>query len=586
MSRKSILTLAPVLALALLLPAPAARAAINAVDNVPAATLLLPYFEVSLSGSPSTGVTTVLQVGNASATPVLAHLTLWTDQGVPTRAVDVYIGGKDVVEIDLRLLLNGVVPQRATNPWTGNVGSGSGAAVAFPGCPASWPEGGRLSAADVAGLKAAHTGAASALFGGSCGGKTWGDNVARGYVTIDAVNSCSPVTTFPSTPGYFAAGGTGIASNRNVLFGEYSIVDRANNYDTGDTLVHVEASATSPWTTVSGRYTFYGRLASVNGSAVDNREALFTQWMARYMNGGTFTSGTKLTVWRDPGPRSAWACGSAPAPLSQAGALAFDEEENPSQLPGHQLFPLASESVDLASPERIPLPFSFGFLYADLNLSAAVAPFADLNQAWVSPRFLAEGRFAAGIGGFPLKHPSDDQNPIIFWGNECNDGVDNDGDGFIDFPADPGCASASGIESPACDDKVDNDGDGKVDFPADFGCTAASDPAEFAQPNGCRDGLDNDGDGLIDFPSDPDCGSSTDPSESPDCSDEVENDNDGLVDFPADTGCASAADRNEKAGTTTRQCGDGLDNDGDGHIDFLDDPGCISFYDDNEYDPN
>jgi hypothetical protein len=47
----------------------------------------------------------------------------------------------------------------------------------------------------------------------------------------------------------------------------------------------------------------------------------------------------------------------------------------------------------------------------------------------------------------------------------CSDGFDNDGDGFIDYPDDPGCASAiSKNESPACQDGIDNDLDGKIDF--------------------------------------------------------------------------------------------------------------------------
>ena len=47
----------------------------------------------------------------------------------------------------------------------------------------------------------------------------------------------------------------------------------------------------------------------------------------------------------------------------------------------------------------------------------------------------------------------------------CSDGIDDDGDGFIDFPADPGCYTAtSGTESPACQDGIDNDGDGGIDY--------------------------------------------------------------------------------------------------------------------------
>ena len=47
----------------------------------------------------------------------------------------------------------------------------------------------------------------------------------------------------------------------------------------------------------------------------------------------------------------------------------------------------------------------------------------------------------------------------------CDDGVDNDGDGAIDFPFDPGCNGPGGnLEAPQCDDGIDNDGDGKIDW--------------------------------------------------------------------------------------------------------------------------
>lgn len=63
----------------------------------------------------------------------------------------------------------------------------------------------------------------------------------------------------------------------------------------------------------------------------------------------------------------------------------------------------------------------------------------------------------------------------------CSDGADNDGDGLIDFPADPGCTSADDddeTDPPQCADGKDNDGDGLIDFPADPGCTAADDNDE------------------------------------------------------------------------------------------------------------
>lgn len=60
----------------------------------------------------------------------------------------------------------------------------------------------------------------------------------------------------------------------------------------------------------------------------------------------------------------------------------------------------------------------------------------------------------------------------------CANGADDDGDGLADFPADPGCQGPlSTTESPQCDDGVDNDHDGNIDWdggasggPADLSC--------------------------------------------------------------------------------------------------------------------
>jgi hypothetical protein len=46
----------------------------------------------------------------------------------------------------------------------------------------------------------------------------------------------------------------------------------------------------------------------------------------------------------------------------------------------------------------------------------------------------------------------------------CSDGLDNDADGLVDSPADPGCADPSWpLEDPQCNDGRDNDGDSFVD---------------------------------------------------------------------------------------------------------------------------
>jgi hypothetical protein len=88
---------------------------------------------------------------------------------------------------------------------------------------------------------------------------------------------------------------------------------------------------------------------------------------------------------------------------------------------------------------------------------------------------------------------------------DCSNGLDDDGDGLVDFPADAGCTGPDDFsELEACADGVDNDGDGHVDFPADPGCASPTSSLENPQ---CDDGLDNDGDGEVDG-NDPQC---TDP---------------------------------------------------------------------------
>ncbi|MCC6993648.1 MAG: VWA domain-containing protein [Deltaproteobacteria bacterium] len=131
----------------------------------------------------------------------------------------------------------------------------------------------------------------------------------------------------------------------------------------------------------------------------------------------------------------------------------------------------------------------------------------------------------------------------------CVDGKDNDGDGAIDFPGDPGCDSPTDNDETnvvtQCADGGDNDGDMLVDL-ADPGCQDASDTTESG-PAACGDGADNDGDTLIDFPSDPGCTSATDNNEIsfPACMDGIDNDGDLLFDYPSDPGCHASNDTRE-----------------------------------------
>ncbi len=407
-------------ALLLLLPLASARPAaaiICTVDQVPAATLLLPYFEVNLDNE--WGVKTLFSINNASATAVLAHVVIWTDLSVPVLDFNVYLTGYDVQSVNLRdILVLGNLPQTASagqDPTDTISPKGQFSQdINFASCQGNLPIP-RLPQTFIDHLQAALTGKFSNILGG-CAGIDHGDRIARGYVTVDTVSNCT--LRFPGDLGYFASGGTGDATDQNVLWGDYFYVDELLSYASGNPLVHIEASATNPETSVAGQYTFYGRY--VGFTAADNREPLSTEFATRFLVGGAFTGGTDLTVWRDSKVRQgAFTCGTLPAwyPLGQEQIVIFDEQEHP-QVPqtvpvspqppqqGVAPFPAEAQRVSVGGT-AFPVPYKFGWLFLDLNTTVAPAgsvPPEDpaAAQAWVSTLLQAAGRYSVGFDAIQL----------------------------------------------------------------------------------------------------------------------------------------------------------------------------------------
>ncbi len=380
---------------------------VTQVTDTPAATLLLPYFEVQLPSTPGgkqSGVTTFFEINNASATAVLAHVTLWSDLAVPVQQFNVYLTGYDVQTINLLDVLNGHLPQTASagqdpQDTISNKGPFS-QDINFASCNGVLPPA-DLAPAVVTDLRNALTGKASVALGG-CAGLDHGDLVARGFVTVDAVNNCTP--RLPSQAGYFVSGGSGDATNQNVLWGDYYFIDGKKKLGVGDPLVHIVASATDPDTSVSGQYTFYGRL--VGWTAADNREPLSTTFGARFINvpkGPLFPGGTSAIVWRDPKVnQAAFACGGSPPwfPLGQEGIVAFDEQEQVELPAVANAFPAAAQKVKINGP-TFPVTFESGWLFLNLNTSptgsgANPAENPTGAQAWVSVQHANTGKFTVG----------------------------------------------------------------------------------------------------------------------------------------------------------------------------------------------
>jgi hypothetical protein len=443
------ITLCLALASLLALGGPA-LAEVGTIDDVPAATLLLPYFECELGPNlvpAAGGITTLFSINNASAVAQLAHVTLWTDESIPTLDFDVYLTGYDVQTINICDIFSGNLPRTASlgqdpsdtispAPPPGNVYGGA-MDINFVSCSGFLPYNNpALSSTLLNHIRNAHTGGPSTVFSGRCSGFDYGDTIARGYITVDNVTQCS--LEFPSSPAYYS----GIIGFNNVLWGDYFYVNSAENFAQGETLVHVEAcnpiapfyrgfvgTGTSGVNTCpmgAGDYTFYGRY--VSGLGTDQREALSTTFATRYLNGGAFTGGTSLYVWRDSktvpgapgGPNGPFTCGGNATwfPLGQADVVAFNEQEDSTNLcfQGDNIspaiggadtcFPLEAQCVSLQGgniPGDNPTPpYPFGWMYLNLNTTVSGGLFNPTAQAWVTTIMDASGRFSVGFDAIKL----------------------------------------------------------------------------------------------------------------------------------------------------------------------------------------
>jgi hypothetical protein len=421
--------------LCLFLSAGTAAAEIGTIDKVPAATLLLPYFEVDLGNA--NGITTLFSINNASASAALAHVTMWTDESVPTLDFDVYLTGYDVQTINLRDIFNGNLPRTADagadTPGTISPKGALSQDINFPGSTGPcgslstvYPATGALSAALIDHIRKSHTGQFSSLYGG-CSGASYGDNIARGYITVDSVVACN--LSFPSDAGYF----TSLADNRNILWGDYFYVNPAQNFAAGNAIVHIEACSTPsvgngagqcPFSFTGGDYTFYGRYFAVAGQ--DQREPLATTFAARFVNGGGFDGGTDFIVWRDSktrpvGANGTHSCSTVPSwfPLNQSDVVAFDEIENPTNLcflgdnispptgGAETCFPLETQRIhvqggNVIADDAVP-PSPFGWMYLNLNHTLASGdPYPGRAQSWVTVAMSAEGRYEVGYDAIQL----------------------------------------------------------------------------------------------------------------------------------------------------------------------------------------
>src|SRR5437868_11645959 len=93
------------------------------ISVAPAATLLLPYFEVETARRDTD---TFFTITNVSRLPQIAHVTVWTDWSFPVLDFNVFLTGYDVQPLSLYdIIVTGVIAP--------NFGSGGTSSTTVPG---------------------------------------------------------------------------------------------------------------------------------------------------------------------------------------------------------------------------------------------------------------------------------------------------------------------------------------------------------------------------------------------------------------------------------------------------------------------
>ncbi|HVE70779.1 MAG TPA: hypothetical protein VNI54_05365 [Thermoanaerobaculia bacterium] len=358
------------------------------IADLPAATLLLPYFEVDLENI--NGETTLFTVTNVTQLPRIARVTLWTDLAVPLVSFNVFLTGYDVQAINLRDVL--------THGRIGNTGTAvsSFGRLGIPGNPANDVRGCQSIAPLTPDALLRLQRALTAGTVDGCGTAGFVHANAIGYATIDVVGACT--NRLPTDPEYFSSD----LRYDNVLIGDYQQVNPAQNFAQGGPMVHIRAVPEGFGGTTNLTRTFYGRFAQDGVS--DRRQPLPSRFAARYIRAGTTSFQTDLKMWRELSA-SAGTCTEEPN-LGTSDEVVFDEAENGVGFAGYvgHLVPPIYSPVLLAATGRYALsdPYVFaqltndprgGWVYFNLDKTGdAVA-----DQAWVITSMRAESRYSVDM---------------------------------------------------------------------------------------------------------------------------------------------------------------------------------------------
>ena len=361
------------------------------IGTYPAATLLLPYFEVDFQTTTSKAINTVFTVVNTSRLPQLVRVTVWSDLGYPVTWFPMFLTGYDMETVSLYdLIARGYVPVTYSGSPAGSASADYGAnpnQLLDIGCARV---GGSLSPEKLKRLqKILTTGERDT----ACRVGMQHDH-ATGYVTIDVVNSCD--LTSPMEAGYW----NNTVLFDNVLTGDYERINpdtATGNYAGGSPLVHIraipEGGPAGSQAGVPMPFTFYDRYTPAAAKKADRRQPLPSVFAARYIEGGPGGFRTNLMIWREgvTGATSDECDYMKNEKLAVRGLVRFDEHENASALAaGSLLLPPARASAS-TSAYFPPLGSNDrgGWFWLSLDNGSRSRP----SQNWVTVQMYAEGRY-------------------------------------------------------------------------------------------------------------------------------------------------------------------------------------------------
>lgn len=259
------------------------------IAQMPAATLLLPYFEVDLTSR--NGENTIFTITNTAPEEQVAHVTLWTDWSYPVISFNIYLTGYDVQSISLYdvIALGQVAPARGTGYHDSGSPEGDysldNALVRRETCRSVPMDLGpttrtRMQQAFTVGVQPG----CSSIGSSQATAEHRRNGNALGFVTIDVVRSCH---------SYNAAEAEFYAEllYDNVLTGDYQQLNSGQNYAQSNPLVHIRAipEGDTPTTRRDTNLprTFYSAFQNAPNTIRDGRQPLPSTFAARWIEGGT-----------------------------------------------------------------------------------------------------------------------------------------------------------------------------------------------------------------------------------------------------------------------------------------------------------